>query len=663
MIANKLSDYEERPQQLAMARAIEAAFNDNHHLIVEAGTGVGKSFAYLIPAVLKAISMERSARPVVISTGTIALQEQLAGKDIPFLRSVWDKEFTAVLAKGRANYLSLRRLSLAMDRVKQGVMFDMQADRDLRRIADWAGSTGDGSRTDLDFTPDAEAWRQVESDRNNCLGKNCPTYEACFFQRAKRRMYNAHVLVVNHHLLFADLALKMSGVSYLPDYRYLIIDEAHDIEKIASEHLGIHLTRSSVDYFLNSIRHHRTGKGLTSTYPRAERVLNHVSRARVLAGAYFDDVYAMLSRNADGRMRLREPGAFNTEAPMVFKDIYLGLAECARESENEDEQIEIDSAAKRALAIGDAIETFNAQSLPGQVYWIESAESRIGNNVELCAAPIHVGDLLRQHLFSKVKSVAMTSATLATASGNNAFAYLRDRLGLGRSMAGDALNHEGSPRDKDLPTSETRELLLGSPFNYQKQAVLRVPDMPEPGTPGYDESLAKEVVRAVKESKGGSFVLFTSYTQLRRTCDTVTPELTLLGYSILRQGDGVPRSRMIEMFKQGTKMVLFGTETFWQGVDVPGEALTGVIITRLPFAVPTEPLIAARMESIDRAGGNSFMDFSLPQAVIKLKQGFGRLIRRATDYGTVTILDSRVRRKPYGRRFIDALPPARLEMK
>lgn len=684
-----------------MARAVEQALSDRHHLIVEAGTGVGKSFAYLLPAILKATSGDKGAKPVVISTATIALQEQLVRKDIPFLRSVWDREFTAVLAKGRSNYISLRRMQLAAERAGQGDLFEGNQRSQLEDIVAWSATSGDGSRSDLGFAPDSGLWEQVVSDSNNCMGKKCPQFDNCFYQRARRRVFNAHVLIVNHHLLFADLALKKEGVSYLPDYDYLILDEAHEIENIASDSLGIRLSRGQVEYFLRRLFHPRTGKGLFSVHPRLLQHEGELMRARDYADQLFDEVFADVTRSGNQRRYLEAP-QYPLQLAEALRVLYLRLNEEARLSDVEEAQLEIASHARRALALSSSLESWVQQDLDGQVYWAEANSMRQGNQVELRCAPIHVGSLLREYLFDELGSVVLTSATLATSESSareGSFSYLRERLGLGEfhdslrlhlpnllqdeapivppaSESADESEEEGAGAEGGLDDlmyqwgqsgesqrdDEARELMLGSPFNYQEQASLLLPDLPEPNSEGYEAAMHREIVRLVRASRGGSFVLFTSYSQLRRSFDAVKAELSLLGCALFKQGEGLTRERMLELFKSSQKAVLFGTDSFWQGIDVPGDALTTVIITRLPFAVPTDPIVASRMEAIDVQGRSSFNEYSVPQAIIKLKQGFGRLIRRRTDVGVVAILDSRIRKKAYGKRFIKALPPARLLM-
>ncbi|MCC7509732.1 MAG: DEAD/DEAH box helicase [Planctomycetes bacterium] len=637
LIAGKLAGYEDRPQQLAMGRAVELALTGNTHLVVEAGTGVGKSFAYLVPAIQRAVAGKVDDRPVVISTGTIALQEQLYGKDIPFLRSVWDQEFTAVLAKGRSNYVSLRRLEAALRTEADGMLANDEK-RELMRLSAWAETTPDGSKGSMDFEPSSEVWQLAVSDRNNCMGRQCPNFEKkCFYQAAKRRMYNASILVVNHALLCADLALKAAGVNYLPDYRYLIIDEAHDLERYASEHLGLRLTHAGWNYTLSQVYNARRNKGLLVRYDFLRGGHEALRKARDEGERFFLKVENWLHEQPQKPARVNEAELFPPEGANALRELALRLKEGMLQARNEEDRLEIEANVNRVSEYAESMEAFNRQSLEGQVYWVETAGR--DQNTELRAAPIHVGALMNKLLFERCKSVVLTSATLAT--GPNDFGYIRNRLG--------------------VPDEGVTALQVGSPFDFKARAQIVIPDVPEPPKAGgqaqeYDARINEEVIAAVKRSRGGTFVLFTSFSQMRKVHDGVHNQLEFQGYTLLRQGEGLSRGRMLDRFKEGPKMVLFGVETFWQGVDVPGEALTTVILVRLPFPVPSDPLIAARMEEVVRSGGNDFNDYMVPEATIKLRQGFGRLIRRKDDYGTVVILDSRVIKKGYGKKILRALP-------
>ncbi len=640
LIARKLHGYEERPEQLAMARAVEEAFNTRRHLIVEAGTGVGKSFAYLAPAIQRALAARNDERPVVISTGTIALQEQLIAKDIPFLRSVWDEEFTSVLAKGRGNYISLRRLDVALKQ-EQGTMMAGDELRELTRIKAWSEETADGSRATLDFEPSGEVWSQVVSERTNCMGRQCPNYESrCFYQRAKRRMYNAHLLVVNHALLCADLALKAQGVNYLPDYQHLIIDEAHDLEHYASENLGIRQTRLGVNFMLSQLYNARKNKGLLTRFDFLRGAFDRFRAARDATEAYFTEAESWAYSQKERPARVLRPEPFGNRASDALRELSISLKEGMLLTQSEEERVEIESHAIRVRESAEALDAFNMQALENQVYWVEVGLGARRDNIELRAAPVEVGPLLEKLIFNRCQSVILTSATLATGPDN--FDYMRARLGFARG-------------------ERSMQLHVGSPFNFREHAQIVVPDLPEPpkgraADEDYERRVCEEVIEAVRRSRGGVFVLFTSYSQMRRVRDATAPKLQLLGHTLLTQGEGMTSRRMLEQFKAGQKMVLMGVETFWQGVDVPGEALTTVVLVRLPFPVPGEPLVAARMEAIQNRGGNDFNEYMVPEATIKLRQGFGRLIRRKDDFGTVVILDSRIVRKPYGKRMLKALP-------
>lgn len=640
-IARRLSGFEARPQQIEMATAVEQSLKSGERLFVEAGTGTGKSFAYLLPAIARLL--ERREEKIVICTHTISLQEQLMDKDLPLLRAVVPDEFTAVLVKGRANYLSKRRLRLAIERETRLLADDTER-HSLQEIEKWAASTNDGTLATLPQLKRPAVWDHVQSESGNCMGRRCPTHDECFYQSARRRMENADLLVCNHALFFSDLALRMRGAGFLPPYRHVILDEAHTVEDVAAEHFGLRVSEGRVRHLLRMLLSERTNRGVLASLattadgdPALRDALSARQRTETAANAFFDDLHAWRSIPAHGSGRMVGPEVVDNPLTPAMKELASTLKLLRAKSTNETEEMELGSLAARATEVAESASMLMEQAIVGCVYWVDALPARRGRrdrgSVTVACAAVDVGPILREQLFGREGSVICTSATLAT--GPDDFSLITERLGA------------------EAPIT----LQVGSPFDFVRQMRVFVdPHMPEPRDPEYQDRLADRIVEQVRATDGGAFVLFTSNAAMSAAAERARPGLEAAGHQVLVQNETGPRSLVLQRFRDDDRSVLFGVTSFWQGVDVRGQGLRNVIITRLPFDVPDRPIVQARHEMIEERGGKPFFEDQVPRAVIRFKQGVGRLIRSSEDTGRVVVLDPRIVTKGYGRVFQASLP-------
>ena len=618
--------YEYRPQQREMARAVAEALCAGENLCVEAPTGVGKSFAYLVPLIYRA---RTARRPAVVSTETINLQEQLIERDLPLLKKVLNVEFKAVLAKGRRNYLCRRRLSLLSGAERDALLPTPSLATDLNKLEKFIAS-GDvvGTRDGLDFNIDPNVWSMVCCEIGNCAGNKCPFFRNCFYYRARREWEEADIIIANHALLFTDMAMRLAGGGgVLPDYGALLIDEAHTLESNAAEHLGIHLARPAVVGELQRLYNPDNARGLLMRSGRAfPELRNLAAAARDEAYAFFTPYENWLARKNENACRLPEDAVFpNTLTPALLK-LAEGLSQAADDEEEAAFKTELGSHLERCRAFVDGIDAITRRTMQDAVYYAEFDHSA----VTLHASPLNIAELLRQLLFDQSFTVILCSATLAV---RRSFDYFKSRTGyIGRT------------------------LLLDSPFSPD-QAVLYIPrNMPDPTGDSFNAALAEEIFHYVEMSQGRAFVLFTNYQSLRYCAAALRTRFELRDWRLLVQGEDMSRGMLIRTFREDVSSVLFGTDSFWTGVDVPGEALSNVIITKLPFAQFGHPLIAAREERIRMAGKSPFAEYTLPEAVLKFRQGVGRLIRNRSDRGMVVVLDRRIIAKSYGRVFLESIP-------
>ncbi len=627
--------FEYRPQQQTMASAVARACHDRTHLIVEAGTGVGKSLAYLVPAVFHALADNRKA---LVSTHTINLQEQLFHKDIPLVQKLIPTEFKAVLLKGRHNYLCPRRLERAMGH--GGELFASREQEELKRIWEWSHRTRDGTLSDLDPAPDPLVWAQVCSEPHVCTQRTCGLGPECFYQRARKEADTAKILVLNHSLFFNFLAGaegELAERGYLFHNDFVIFDEAHTLEAVAARHLGIEVSHGNLRYLLHRLFHPRTQKGIVAALRNGE-AMKLVLEAEEETDLFFDKLERSLDFKRGKELRLREPGVALNSLDLPLARLYRNLADAARDLEDDVFKAEVQEAARRVEDARVALGQFIGQTRADHVYWVEKYEKR-DTRLTLTAAPVDVAPQLRQLLFRSDNTAIMTSATLSVGDG---LRYFVNRIG----------------------GEEAATLQVDSPFDYARQMRVFIPrKMPEPtARDTYENALAHWIRHFVSMTQGKAFVLFTSYQTMQKLAEALASFFRSEKITCLVQGGALPRHRMLQRFKEDRDSVLFGTDSFWQGVDVPGEALSNVILTRLPFAVPDHPLTQAKCERIVAAGGDAFREFSLPEALLKFRQGVGRLIRTQQDKGIVVILDNRVLTKPYGKAFLAVLPKCPVEI-
>lgn len=627
LIARAHPEYEHRPGQIEMARAVMRAFEDKRHLIVEAGTGTGKTLAYLVPAVAAALGGNGR---VIVSTGTKNLQEQLMEKDIPFLQSILPKPFSATYMKGRNNYLCLNRLARAQS---APVLEGLDEVDYFEEVCHWSRESEIGDRAELANLPESLSfWRHIDARSESCLGQKCPDFDPCFITRMRNRAQEADIVVVNHHLFFADLSLRNGNYgSVLPDYTAVILDEAHLVEEVASEYFGAQVSNYQIEDLVRDlgmlpIEEAGVDQELTHSLARMSRFSDNFwmgfRDGRGEEGRYPIIPGTFARRNSDGELQATPLG-----------ELYMALEGAIARTETtldalRDKPPEVEALVRRLRELRFELEFIVTGTDKKFVYWLE----RRSRGVFLRASPIDVAGLLQDKLFEEVPTVVLTSATLS--SGGN-FSFIRDRLG--------------------LDTAD--DLIAASSFDYQSQAILYLPaKMPDPRDREWTRAATAEVIRILNATEGRAFVLSTSLAGMQSFYENVWAEID---YPCLVQGSA-SKSQLLRQFRETPNAVLFATSSFWQGVDVRGEQLSCVIIDKLPFAVPTDPIVAARQRAIEDSGGSSFYGYSVPQAIIALKQGLGRLIRSTTDRGVLAILDPRLRTKVYGRTFLQSLPPCRV---
>jgi ATP-dependent DNA helicase DinG len=634
----KSPDFEYRRQQQRMAKIVGKALETTRPVVIEAATGVGKSLAYLLPSVTFAVEQKRKA---IITTHTINLQEQLIHKDLPIVEKILGRPFKSELLKGRGNYLCPQRL----ERAFQGTpdLFTSSEQAELKLIWEWSQTSTDGSLSDLSFTPSPKVWTQVCSESYICTPRRCG-HTRCFYQAVRRRMAEADVLVMNHTLFFTLLSSTEDGLpedaNFLYPRDFLVVDEAHTIENVAARAFGIHLSESHLRFELQRLFNPRTRKG---QFPHqgdangSKAVTEAIDAMEIFFRAVEGSSHFMNQQSRE--FRVREPGLVENSLAVPLHRVIERTKAAGDAAKHETSRLEFQDLARRLTSVQSSIAAFLDQTDDDHVFWVERSQGE-NRSVSLHSAPIDVSQQLSKLFFSANKACILTSATLGVGEAED-LRYFRTRVGAGDTVA----------------------VSIASPFDFEKQMRLfLVKSMPPPGSKEHEAALPKWIEHFLDRSQGRAFVLFTSYSQMTRVAEEMEAFCEDRGWTLLVQGRNLPRHQMLAEFRKDTHSILFGTESFWTGVDVPGEALSNVIITKLPFAVPDHPLTAARLEHIEESGGNAFTEYSVPEAILKLRQGVGRLIRTQKDRGICAILDNRVLTKPYGRAFLRAMPPCPVEI-
>jgi ATP-dependent DNA helicase DinG len=690
LLSQKLKGFEPREAQQQMMRDIIDAYNDSHISLIEAGTGTGKSIAYLIPAIIWASLYKETT---LISTNTINLQEQLIHKDIPLLTKALNLDVKAVLVKGMHNYICLRKLDEARQSLR---LFSLEDAAEIERIEECKELSKDGSRSELPFVPSSHVWEKVNAEKDTCNNRECPHFQECHFFKARRNANDANILVANHHMLFADLVCRAEENNYtkpsiMPPYKRIILDEAHNIEDTATEYFATKTSQWGIMHTLGRLSSEKRGKlpllkekfqKHFSKHP-AKEVTPIFSRLNIDLPAMRQDLLRQLSdtfliyedfiRKSSGNNQSEEPSenklrllqhhvknaewtaqiipqtkqlinAMQQYALAIFslnKEM-IGLKNERFVEESKGIRFEIEGIAERLTKASTVLTHFISDTIPPtRVRWMDSQNLKGGTNIHLVDAELDVAPSLVEYLFSKFPTIILCSATLTT---NKKFDFIKQRFGLIPEL---------------LKGKKVTEHIYDSPFDYSKQAMFVIPkDIPQPHEANYHESAVENIWQAIEASKGNAFILFTSYGMLKSCYDLLSARLFENRYVTFKQGDD-NRQSLINKFKTTERSVLFGTDSFWEGVDVSGDALRCVIIVKLPFKVPSEPIIQARTEAISAKGGDPFNDYSLPNAIVKFKQGFGRLIRNKNDRGCIVCLDSRLLNKGYGKMFLNSLPNCR----